>query len=308
MSTKAERDEASTARLEASAAGQATKALRAELAAAALAVVAQAAVPNPAKLRKVIRDVLGTIVPSARVHVLDAGEAGRALGHAQEKRPGVTRMPDSLTFGDMTDDVGAESDSRSRSHIVKAIELAAVLPMDDMADTMAVLAKANASVRSVETDVAWAVHRGVALGKADVAYDQDMNLVWVAERNACPHCLAYQGHVAAPGREFPLGLTYGDRPVKPLGKLLGPPLHPHCRCQLELTDLKAGSLDVDLAREAARSVARGLSDYSSEVGKRRAVDRLLKGKAGVPLVKLPKSVLERAARDLAAGKFTPRPR
>jgi hypothetical protein len=154
-------------------------------------------------------------------------------------------------------------------------------------------------------DREWKAHRAKIVAQAEAAKAAGQSVVWVAERNACPACLAYQGHVVAPGAEFPAGLTYGDTPIQPYGKLVGPPLHPHCRCELEASDLEPGSLDLPLAREAARSVARGLTDYASEPAKLRATKRLLAkaDKAGL----LPKSVRERAARNVAASKYKARP-
>jgi hypothetical protein len=105
---------------------------------------------------------------------------------------------------------------------------------------------------STAEDKAWKAHRAKILAQVKAAKDAGQSVVWVAERNACPSCLAYQGHVVAPGQEFPPGLTYGDTPIRPHGKLVGPPLHPHCQCELEETYLEPGTLDLALAREAAR--------------------------------------------------------
>jgi hypothetical protein len=158
---------------------------------------------------------------------------------------------------------------------------------------------------STAEDKAWKAHRATIQAQITAAKDAGQNVVWVAERNGCPSCLAYQGHVVAPGQPFPPGLTYGDAPIQPYGKLIGPPLHPHCRCELEETDLEPGTLDLALAREAARSVARGLTDHASEPAKIRATKRLLAkaDKAGL----LPKSVVERAQRNVAASKYKDRP-
>jgi hypothetical protein len=150
----------------------------------------------------------------------------------------------------------------------------------------------------------------MALAKHVAAAEIGLNLVWVAERDACLNCLAYQGRVVGPREIFPGGLTYGDHPLRPYGELVGPPLHPNCRCQLDTTNLPAGSLDVGLAREAARSVARGLTDYASDKARFRAVNRLVSGTTGLPdaaLIRLPRSVLGRAARNAAAGTFRFRP-
>lgn len=154
-------------------------------------------------------------------------------------------------------------------------------------------------------DKDWKAHRSKILATIQAAKDEGQSLVWVAERNACPNCLAYQGHVVAPGEPFPAGLTYGDKPLQPYGELVGPPLHPHCRCELEATDLEPGSLDLPLAREAARSVARGLTDHASAPAKLRATKRLLarKDRSGL----LPKTVRERAARNVAERQYKARP-
>lgn len=156
-----------------------------------------------------------------------------------------------------------------------------------------------------ELDKDWKAHRSKILGQSTAAKEAGANVVWVAERNACPSCLAYQGHVVAPGQAFPTGLTYGDAPIAPYGKLVGPPLHPHCRCELEETDLEPGTVDLNLAREAARSVARGLTDHASSAAKIRATRRLLAraDRSGL----LPKSVRERAARNVADAEFKDRP-
>lgn len=161
------------------------------------------------------------------------------------------------------------------------------------------------AVVSTAEDKAWKAHRAKILTQTAAAESAGQNVVWVAERNACPSCLAYQGHVVKPGQAFPTGLTYDDAPIQPYGKLIGPPLHPHCRCELESTDLEPGEIDLPLAREAARSVARGLTDYASEPAKLRATKRLLamSGRAGL----LPKSVLDRARANLADATFKARP-
>jgi len=141
------------------------------------------------------------------------------------------------------------------------------------------------------------------------AQELGLSLVWVAERNACLNCLAYSGRVIAPGQLFPAGLTYGDHPLKPYGPLAGPPLHPNCRCQLDATSLAPGELDIGLAREAARSVARGLTDHASTPARFRAVDRLVSRTPGIPdgAALLPRSVLDRARRNLRDQEFRFRP-
>jgi hypothetical protein len=288
-------------------AAKAVAQLRADLGLAGVTLVAaQLRGQGPSALRRLIQSLFGAINPGTQSYLAQALELGRKLGAAQGIRQTrtigweVIEDPSGQAIVDTTD-------QHILARIDEAISLSTSLPMTSPDDTMAVLAKARSSILVGEQAAGWTVHRAAVLGLAEVAKAAGLNLVWIAERNACPACLAYQGHVVAPGSAFPRGLTYGDRPIQPYGKLIGPPLHPHCRCQVETSDLPPGSLDVSLAREAARSVARGLSDFQSEVGKHRSVDKLLSGNTGLPAVSLPKSVLERAARNRAEKKFKARP-
>jgi hypothetical protein len=182
--------------------------------------------------------------------------------------------------------------------------------MEEARDLDAVLTHAQRAVRGLETDAGWVVQRSITLAKHQAAHASSWNLVWVTERNACLNCLAYAGRVVSPLGLFPEGLTYGDNPLRSYGPLVGPPLHPNCRCQLDRTNLAAGTLDIGLAREAARSIARGLSDYASNPAAMRAVERLVSGTTGLPdaaLIQLPRSVIDRARRNLASGQFRFRP-
>jgi len=52
---------------------------------------------------------------------------------------------------------------------------------------------------------------------------EDLVMVWVAQADACDECLELDGEEAAIGRAFKAG-----------GLFDGPPLHPNCRCELEL--------------------------------------------------------------------------
>lgn len=298
---------AATVKLELRVAAQATATLERELAIASTTLLAaQLRGSDPAALRRLAAQLLLQLTPGVGT-TLDVGAAaGRLLGQNQAVVGEAGSVPQTIVDEALVHLLGTAGD-RVRSRLAVAVQLSTKLPMTNDSDLIAVLAQARTALTGLRTDAAWGVHRSVALGHADVALQVGENLVWITERNACPHCLAYAGHVTAPGKPFPPGLTYGDKALTPYGPLLGPPLHPHCRCEVELTELEPGELDVNLAREAARSVARGLTDYQSEAGKQRAVDRLLQGKTGLPVVQLPKSVLERAARDLKTKQFKARP-
>jgi hypothetical protein len=127
--------------------------------------------------------------------------------------------------------------------------------------------------------------------------------LWVAERDACLHCLAYQGRVAPVEGSFPRGLTFADKPLKN-PRLAGPPLHPNCRCDVQPIheDDVNSDLTEGLLREARRSVVKGWSLPSeSNASRLRAADRLLQAGA-----RLPKSVEQEARRAVRQGKFRSR--
>jgi len=280
---------------------QASQRLAAELAAVAAVLIA-AGLRNatPDVLRTLIRRLLTELTPAAASALEVARSRGVTLGRQLAGETGLDRPP---LEDEALQRVIDTSDSRAGAHLDNAIVLSTQLPMTDRADVMAVLGKARSALNTQKADAAWVTHRSIALGVAEVARERGRNVVWVAERDACLHCLAYQGRVTAPGVPFPPGLTYADKALVQFGLLLGPPLHPHCRCQLELTDLEAGTLDVGLAREAARSVARGLTDHASEPARFRAADRLVKSATSL----LPKSVLDQARRNIRDGVFKDRP-
>ncbi|QYW07559.1 hypothetical protein SEA_LIZZ_12 [Streptomyces phage Lizz] len=128
--------------------------------------------------------------------------------------------------------------------------------------------------------------------------------VWVAERDACVNCLAYAGRIVKKGEDFPGGLSWDPKQRDSKAKGVRPPLHPHCRCRPVPWDpawARDGevSLPEAVSREAQRSIARGFSLPSeSNASRIRALKELLKGNPD-----LPKTVLERARRDLKKGEF-----
>lgn len=122
--------------------------------------------------------------------------------------------------------------------------------------------------------------------------------VWRAERDACVHCLAYQGHIDD-GKGYPAGLTFGDKPLT-TDKVPKPPLHPNCRCTQSLVHKEVVvPLAKSLKREAKRSVLRGWSRPSeSEKVRLEAAKRLVQSGNT-----LPKSVNEYAQAAIRRGEF-----
>lgn len=173
------------------------------------------------------------------------------------------------------------------------------------ADVMPAVAVANAATFDVERASRWVTNREINHGSAQVADALDAGKMWVAERDACLHCIAYSGVIAEHGQHFPPDLTFAARPLKPWhGVLDRPPLHPHCRCRITpwLGSDTDYSLSDALKREAKRSVLKGWSLPSeSENARIQAADRLLQRG-----VSLPKSVQQQARRAVRRGQFSSR--
>lgn len=157
--------------------------------------------------------------------------------------------------------------------------------------------RARSTVSRIESAVAGHVTAAASQAVRDVAAERNAHVLWVAERDGCLHCLAYAGQTTT--GVFPPGLTFGDRPLPPPAVLLGPPLHPRCRCSLEVWHADDTAVVEALKREAKRSVLRGEANDDSEAVRLRAAARLLEAGAG-----LPKTVEDRARRAVRAGEFT----
>lgn len=152
--------------------------------------------------------------------------------------------------------------------------------------------------------------RGPITPDGHVLVEQGLRVVWVAERNACLTCLRLSGTVIDPnsGTGFDEDATFGapgSAPaVWPPGRpLMAPPRHPNCRCRLRIIAASNTLVPQALRREAERSVARGWSDHASRRSRLNAAERLLDRGS-----RLPKTVQERARRDVARGTFSTRHR
>lgn len=226
---------------------------------------------------------------------------GWTLGVRQAQRiTGPGRVPTDLSpelLAAIRDvDINAAQDLR------EAVLAAQVLPVDSYPRVVTATAKASGAVRRVEATTRWVANKAVNEGSTAVAEAHGMSRLWVTEVGACLTCLAYAGHVAAPGEPFPAGLTFGDHSTvkEPID---GPPAHPGCRCHAEPwigTSPSFGvSLPNALRREALRQVALGRSQYASEPARVRAADRLLHTPNSLPdIVKI------RGRRAVRAGTFS----
>lgn len=141
--------------------------------------------------------------------------------------------------------------------------------------------------------------------------------VWIAERDACVHCLALSGSIVDVGEPFDLSATFGTKPLawEPIsaGGLTGPPRHPNCRCRcapwLGQADDTTLPFPDALRREAERSILRGIKLPSeSELTRLTAADRLLHTVTRTSRAPsgwaVPKTVKTRAERAIRRGTFT----
>lgn len=124
-------------------------------------------------------------------------------------------------------------------------------------------------------------------------------VIWIAERDACVHCIGLAGEVAQFGQPFPADSPFAEKPLTWRGYNGRPPRHPNCRCRIIPWEGGTDTTDA-LKREAQRSVARGWSLPSeSNAARLRALDRLLRQSN----LRLPPSVIRRARQALQSGNF-----
>jgi hypothetical protein len=166
------------------------------------------------------------------------------------------------------------------------------------------IAMAGRSVNTVEIVASQVVVKGVDQGQRATAKKNDAVRIWKAERDACLHCLAYNGEVSTAGGGFAGGKTFGKKPATKPGSITNPPEHPRCRCTTGIYIQRNdpdGLVPEALKREAERSIIKGWTLPSeSDAARRAAAEKLLA--LGTDL---PKTVESEARRRLRRrGKFT----
>ncbi len=194
-------------------------------------------------------------------------------------------------------------------HAEHAIESVSGDLYSDVTDALTETQKAVTQADRATTVV---VNEAANTGSDQLAEKLGAERLWIAERDACVHCLAYAGQVAPVGGSFPIGLTFGDKPLVPWPNphfLPGCPLHPHCRCRTtpwlgNVPGYTGPDLPAVLRREAQRSILTGWRmESESQRARLRAAARLLR--RGTTL---PKSVQARARQAVKRGRFTAFPR
>jgi hypothetical protein len=200
-------------------------------------------------------------------------------------------------------------DALTRARVRQVEDLVGSLALDTKRDLDTVLGKVSAIRSRAEGQARWTANEGINAGTSGVARSIGRNLLWVPERDACLHCLAYAGWAVRPGETFPPSLTFADVPLERPDGIPYPPLHPGCRCQVKTYPGKPGPPATDplspsnaLAREARRSVVYGWTAHASQAATLRAMSRLLEEGA-----RLPASVERRARALVRKGQTQPRP-
>src|SRR6185503_13649071 len=87
--------------------------------------------------------------------------------------------------------------------IASAQALPHILRPGDSKTVMVIVGKMNEAGNIAERDTRWAVNAAYNQSFRERADAQGVPVVWVAEFDACLHCLAYSGEVAQPGHQFP---------------------------------------------------------------------------------------------------------
>lgn len=238
---------------------------------------------------------------------------------------GLTEIIDSMDAAadSVTREVPAADTTRARAYRSARVRQA-LAPSSVAKRGFGAVLEATAQPANLTSDV-----RGIVVGElvADhteqqldhaAALGDEWVCIWVAERDACVRCLAYQGLYVTPatGQLFPGGRTWGPRWKSVIGRpdFRGPGWretvdgenegsHPHCRCELRvIRKTNVRLLATGLKREAARSAAKGWArPTEGDTVRVAAAKHVLATRAT-----LPQSVVDETRRRLRAPSSFPR--
>lgn len=231
--------------------------------------------------------VAGKPVPALSLKVAHLLAAMRAATNkAVARTPGLTRPDVSPTLAWRTERV------RALAKVIKATDQPSLGLLVALAEQAR---KFGSDLTAKVSDTLVAEHTA----KQVAACGPDEVLIWQPERNACVRCLKYAGQYRTAAGEFKAGQSFDPSAPRPEGTLSGPPLHPNCRCELEVIP-KASAPDnaTALQREAQRSVLKGWALASeSDAVRTRAAQALLNSN-----VIAPKSVIAETRKRLKSGE------
>lgn len=204
----------------------------------------------------------------------------------------------------------ATLDAEVQAHLAEAEHALERVEGDTYGAVSDAIMPSQKAVTTADRAATLVVNKASNSGADAVSDALDAERLWLAERDACLGCLAYAGQVAKVGESFPIGLTFGKRPITPWPDphfLDGPELHPYCRCRTtpwlgHALGAPGPSLPEVLMREAQRSVLKGWRMESEpESARLAAADRLLaRG------VNAPTSVKNYARTAIKRGRFPSR--
>jgi hypothetical protein len=271
---------------------------------------------DPIRAAAIVADVRGRLArvdTSSAAALQDYARRAVNLGAAQAIRDtGTTLTVDELApaVDDVTARIVAGLQQDVRGRLAAAENALGTAGDGGFADIDAAVAKARRGTATAERSAVSAVHGGATAGRAAVADAIGVDMLWLAEPDACTTCLGFAGRLAPAGQPFDLAhaATFTDKPhLWPPGPLEHPPAHPHCRCQAvpylgHAPGAPDPSLPEALQREAQRSILRGWSLPTESGPERvRAARKLL---ARNP--KAPASVKAYSRRAVVAGRFPTR--
>lgn len=274
---------------------------------------------DPAKVRQIVtwltKQLTGIgLKPS--VAITEHGPQARALGAKQARE--AAGMPAPRPVEPKLSDAAKQAATKQDDAATQKLTVARRLleqhtEAEHYGELLPAIAQAQHAVTGAENAVTWAVHHEANEGVRNEADRLGADLIWLNERDACVHCLAYAGEIGDLQHGFETGQTYGDHPLVPwpdAEELPGPPLHPRCRCHMQLwfgEHRGQRGLPEALRHEAERSILKGWSKPSESPKVRlRAAERLLERGTD-----LPKSVQNEARTAVKRGRFggkqAPRP-
>lgn len=262
-----------------------------------------------------VNDVRSSILSlwSARGETLTAQEVSAILSRLVLPGPvnAVELLLPAVFYGDsaitgattpMLDDAAVEAldgvETKAPEGIAETRNRLKAASLDTLPDLLTTIQPLSTSVSEMRATASWATNTAANSATEAAAQQMGTGVIWVPERDACVRCTSYAGQTSINGGSFGPSQAFGDS----LPTLPFPPLHPHCRCQLQEWNPNDAMTPLVLRREAVRSILRGYSLPSESVAARLRAARTALDRG----YKAPVSVKSYARRAVERGKFNTR--
>lgn len=196
--------------------------------------------PEPARapLRRQLTRLLAGVDTDVKEQIWEALTRALFYGH----QTALSYIPDSQMFLpdpaqlQWLEQVAAATQARLDAAVASARAFVQTNLNGDFDQVLSALTPMQDAVNKLDRDVRWATNAAYNQAVRAAADAHGLSRMWVAERDACLHCLGLSGHVAGPGQPYDASLTFYIGPegfLKPLavyppGPLWGPPRHPNC--------------------------------------------------------------------------------